>query len=385
MCPEPAPGPIKIGFVYLGGRLQRSLPDARIPSEFFLGARELSARGHDVAMLEIGDAGRPSLVTKLLTATVPLGVLPAKTYIGLYQQALQLLPALADRDVVVATSSGLAFSLCFWRWRERLGFEVIGIQCGITHYVIGRPSRLASRFLLRRMHTQLYADAEMNWMRSFFDIPRDRIEANLFGVDTGFWTPGAESDGRREEARAAPVLAVGNDAQRDYETLAEAARGAPWPLTVVTRRPLPPLSDNVTVIRGSYAEGVTDAELRDLYRNASCVVVPLKSGLQPSGQSVTLQAMACGTPVVLSRTPGLFDAARLRDGEQLLLVDPGDPAALRAAVDGIVKDPSLRTHLAETGLDYVRRHGRIEGFADRLERLCARIVRRPGAGRADVR
>src|SRR3990172_1741187 len=118
---------MKSGFVYLGGRLQRSVPDARIPSEFFLGARELSARGHDVTMLEIGDAGRPSLVTKLLTATVSLGVLPAKTYIGLYQSALQLLPALADRDVVVATTSGLAFGLSFWRWRQRLRFEVIGV------------------------------------------------------------------------------------------------------------------------------------------------------------------------------------------------------------------------------------------------------------------
>jgi glycosyltransferase involved in cell wall biosynthesis len=376
---------MKIGFVYLGGRLQRSLPDARIPSEFFLGARELAARGHDVAMLEIGAAGPPSLVTKLLTATVPLGALPAKTYVGLYQQALQLLPALADRDVVVATSSGLAFSLSYWRWRQRLRFEVIGIQCGITHYAIGRSSRLASRFLFRRMHTQLYADAELDWMRSFFDIPRGRIEANLFGVDTAFWTPGAADDGRRTPARAAPVLAVGNDAQRDYQTLAEAARGARWPLTVVTRRPLPPVPDNVTVIRGSYTEGVSDAELRELYRGACCVVVPLKPGLQPSGQSVTLQAMACGTPVVLSRTPGLFDAARLRDGEQLLLVDPGDPAALGAAVRRIVDDPALRARLAQAGLDYVRRHGRIEGFADRLERLCAQVAPRPGAGGGDAR
>lgn len=376
---------MKIGFVYLGGRLQRSLPDARIPSEFFLGARELSARGHDVTMLEIGDAARPGLVAKVLTATAPLGALPAKTYVGLYQQVLQLLPALADRDVVVATSSGLAFSLAFWRWRRRLPFEVVGIQCGITHYAIGHSSRLASRFLLRRMHTQLYADAELEWMRSFFDIPRERIEANLFGVDTAFWTPGADGAGRGAPAREAPVLAVGNDARRDFETLAQAARGAPWRLTVVTRRPLPPLSDNVTVIRGSYTEGVSDAELRDLYRDACCVVVPLKPGLQPSGQSVTLQAMACGTPVVLSRTAGLFDVGRLRDGEQLLLTDPGDPAALRAAVDRIVKDPSLRARLAQGGLDYVRRHGRIEGFADRLEALCARIVPRPGAGRAGTR
>jgi Glycosyl transferases group 1 len=372
---SPAPAPLRIGFVYLAGRLQRLLLTDSTPSESFLGARELRERGHDVKMLEVGDATHPSRLTKLLAVSVSNGILPAKTTIGLYDSMQSLLSSLADREVVVATTSGLAFGLAFWRWRRGLPFEVVGIQCGITHYVIGRTSRLASRFLFDRMHTQLFSEAELQWMSTFFGIRDDRIEANCFGVDLSFWTPGARSGERRNETREPHVLAVGNDSRRDYETLVEAARGAAWRLTIVTRRPLPPATpDNVTIIRGAYAEGVSDAELRDLYRNASCVVVPLKSGLQPSGQSVTLQAMACGTPVVLTRTPGLFDAARLRDGEQLLLVDPGDPAALREAIERLLTDPLVRVRQAKAGLAYVRRHGRIEEFAGRLERLCERVA-----------
>jgi glycosyltransferase involved in cell wall biosynthesis len=370
-----APAPLRIGFVYLAGRLPRTLLAESTPSESFLGARELSARGHDVKMLEVGEVTHPSLVTKLLTASVSNAILPAKTYIGLYESVHSLLSSLEDRQVVVATTSGLAFSVAFWRWRRSLPFEVVGIQCGITHYVIGRTSRLVSRFLFHRMHTQLFSDAELSWMSTFFDIPGDRIEPNPFGVDLSFWIPGARPGEPRDETEEPYVLAVGNDSRRDYDTLVEAARGAAWRLTIVTQRPLPPvIPDNVTVIRGSYAEGVSDAELRDLYRNASCVVVPLKSGLQPSGQSVTLQAMACGTPVVLTRTPGLFDAERLRDGEQLLLVEPGDPSVLRAAIERLLADAGLRVRQTEAGLAYVRRHGRIEEFADRLERLCERVA-----------
>lgn len=366
---------MKIGMVYLGGRLQRTAHGEVVPSEFFLGARELAARGHDVRMLEVGEGSAPGLLTKVLILTVRNGILPAKTYIGLYHATRSLLPALMDRDVVVGTSSGLAFCLAFWRWRLRLPFAVIGIQCGITHYVIGWWSRAFSRSLFRRMHTQLFALAELDWMRSFFRIPNDRIEANLFGVDTAFWTPG---DGPEEPPRSAGkpfVLAVGNDAQRDHETLLEAARGAAWRLVLITRRPLPPaIPGNVQIVRGSYSEGVSDAELREYYRNAACVVVSLKSGLQPSGQSVTLQAMACGTPVVLTRTPGLFDESGLRDGRELLLMEPGNPVGLRGAIERLLADQPLRAAVAEAGRAYVLRHGRIESFADRLERLCARVA-----------
>ena len=51
---------------------------------------------------------------------------------------------------------------------------------------------------------------------------------------------------------------------------------------------------NSKLIKGSWGEpGVSDLELRDLYRNAKVTIVPLKNSLQPSGQSVTLQSMSC--------------------------------------------------------------------------------------------
>jgi glycosyltransferase involved in cell wall biosynthesis len=251
----------------------------------------------------------------------------------------------------------------------------MGIQCGITHYPIGWCSRMFSQFLFRRMHTQLYATSELEWMRSFFGIPADLIEANPFGVDTFFWTPGKQSTVKQSTTISPYVLAVGNDAQRDYDTLIQTAEGAPWRLILVTHRPLPAaLPENVKIVRGSYTEGIDDTELRDLYRKAACVVVPLKPGLQPSGQSVTLQAMACGVTVVLTRTEGLFDTARLQNGKQLLLVEPENPKALRSAIERLLTDEVLRNFLTETGRDYVLRHCRIEDFAGRLEQLCQRVV-----------
>ncbi len=62
---------------------------------------------------------------------------------------------------------------------------------------------------------------------------------------------------------------------------------------------------------------------------------------------VPLEAMAVGRPVVATGTGG--SAEYLRDGENCLLVPPGDPAALRAAVERLRGDRALRGHLVAGG------------------------------------
>jgi glycosyltransferase involved in cell wall biosynthesis len=63
--------------------------------------------------------------------------------------------------------------------------------------------------------------------------------------------------------------------------------------------------------------------------------------------NVLLEAMALGVPVVATRVAGI---PRLIEHERNgLLVDPGDPSALAAAVERILDDYSLRSRLAAEG------------------------------------
>jgi len=120
----------------------------------------------------------------------------------------------------------------------------------------------------------------------------------------------------------------------------------------------------VTVTRGDFygSDSMTDEELRRLYCAARAVVVPLKDVWQPSGYSVALQAMSCARPVILSRIRGLWSRELLRDGENCLLIPPGDAAALGAAIGRLMSDPDLaarlgraarETALAHFGLDRI--------------------------------
>jgi glycosyltransferase involved in cell wall biosynthesis len=60
-----------------------------------------------------------------------------------------------------------------------------------------------------------------------------------------------------------------------------------------------------------------------------------------------LEAMAAGRPVVASAVGGLREA--VGDGQTGLLVPPGDPAALAAALARVLVDADLRARLAAAG------------------------------------
>jgi len=64
-----------------------------------------------------------------------------------------------------------------------------------------------------------------------------------------------------------------------------------------------------------------------------------------------LEAQACGCPAVTSTTSSLPEVA----GDAALLVDPGDTAAIAAAMQRVAADPALRESLVERGFANVRR------------------------------
>ena len=122
---------------------------------------------------------------------------------------------------------------------------------------------------------------------------------------------------------------------------------------------------------------LSDAEVREAFRSAAVVVVPVKDVPQPSGQSVTLQASACGRPVVLTRTRGLWDPEALRDGENVLLVPPADPDALAGAVGRVLADPAAGEAIGRSLARPSRRPRHVEGYAARLLEICEVARARP--------
>jgi glycosyltransferase involved in cell wall biosynthesis len=78
-----------------------------------------------------------------------------------------------------------------------------------------------------------------------------------------------------------------------------------------------------------------------------------------------LEAMAAGTPVVVTPVGGIPEL--VRDGVDGLLVPPGDPEAIAAAIGRLLEDPALRERLAASARERVVSRHSLPAVVSRIE------------------
>lgn len=329
-------------------RVDRIGKGEETPREFFYGFFELLDAGVKAAMLS--SAGVVPGLLGTLADRVERGF-AAVTQVGARPLSLRLEAAQIKRaKVLISYTDGFSLSLGLGVPRGADSPIVIGgfhglsdIETRAPDHMRGITRAIITRALARLDHVFFFGPADRAFAIQNYGVRADRSSVIGFGVDTEFWRPTLDvlvSDF---------VVAVGQDHNRDYDLLANAP--GRHPTRIITRQKLAisPGADHVTTSTGDYftSDSMTDADLRRLYNSAAAVIVPLKDVHQPSGYSVTLQAMSCGKPVILSNIKGLWDREFLVDGENCLLVRPGDAQALSQAIAKVRSDAGLRERLGK--------------------------------------
>ena len=103
---------------------------------------------------------------------------------------------------------------------------------------------------------------------------------------------------------------------------------------------------------------VLDDDLATYYRKASLFVLPSK--YEPFGMT-TLEAMSCGTPVVVTKFGGI--RKNLKNEYDALMVDPTDEEKFSEAMTRILTDGVLSQRLVENGLKTIRERFSWEAIA----------------------
>jgi glycosyltransferase involved in cell wall biosynthesis len=170
-----------------------------------------------------------------------------------------------------------------------------------------------------------------------YRVPPERVAVIPHGVDPAF---GPARDG----PRAGYLLFVGAIMRRkDPLAAAAAAAEVGLPLVVVGPEKEPRLAAELRR-RGADLRGyVEKAELADLYRGAEALLLP--SRYEGFGFPV-LEAMACGTPVVVSDSSSLPEVV----GDAGLIVPADSPEAWRQALEAVAGDASLAADLRRRGI-----------------------------------
>ena len=341
-----------------GGReWRRTLVDqGRAPRDFFYGVIDLQQRGYQIDQLSSATPYVGRFAWLFRAAEVVLSRLNG---LGLRTHYLdQIQESMSRARVAVSFTDGFSLTLGhYYRRRHKDTPTLVGcfhrlsdLETKTKSWIRPLVHRIIRRSLNRLDHVAFFGPADREFGIKRYGLDRAKTSIILFGVDTEFWKPSV-----------VPVedflFAVGQDPSRDFDTLVAADLDVQVRIHTSLRVAVPPSRTNLIVTSGSYHKStLTEEELRDLYHRSIAVVVPLKDVYQPTGYSVTLQAMACGKPVILSRIRGLWAPELLRDGENCLLVSPGDSHALAATVSRLIADTNLQRRLSinarQTVLDH---------------------------------
>ena len=115
---------------------------------------------------------------------------------------------------------------------------------------------------------------------------------------------------------------------------------------------------------------VPDGELADYYRAADVFV--LSSRYEPFGMTA-LEAMACGTPVVMTTQGGFHRAVRF--GSHALYADPFDHEELGVMIMEIIRHARIRSALSRLGAQMARKRYAWSHIASRLQAMAGEVSR----------
>lgn len=220
--------------------------------------------------------------------------------------------------------------------------------------------RVVPRSVRRATHVLADSQATKDDLIALYGTPADKITVLLSGVSARF-RPVEDPTLRRStrEKYGIPpdpyILSVGTvQPRKNYARLMEALAAlgpdaAQVHLVIAGGRGWldSPIYGAVKSLglegRVHFTGFVADADLPALYSDALCLAYP---SLYEGFGFPVLEAFACKTPVITSKLSSMPEVA----GDAALLVDPYDVAALSAALQRVLSEPTLRAELVARGV-----------------------------------
>jgi glycosyltransferase involved in cell wall biosynthesis len=338
---DPAPRSAEDGLAYVGG-VERVLHRQ---------AQELAARGHEVTLVctsgrARGEAVEGGVRVRRVPRRATLWRAPVADLGKHIPRDTELVhvpatyPFTTPRVLRFAARAGIPALLDF-HFEPDPG-TTVGRAAASAYRHVGPPSYpLARLALVRSLSYALSAP-------SLQGVPMARWRVLPNGVDAARFRP----EGPAEPA--CDVLVVGRLVPYKGVSvlLQAAARMRPGPSIIVAGEG--PLRGRLEAqarqlgVNARFLGRVPEEDLPSLYRGAKLTVLPSVNRQEAFGCAL-VESMACGTPVVASRLPGVEEVA-IQGG---LLAEPGDPASLAAALrEGLqpgrlVRGPALAGRAVE--------------------------------------
>lgn len=258
-----------------------------------------------------------------------------------------------------------------WRARQQ-NISIVGQDHGPRQGWL--PETLAHRYSLRTLDGVLAANAGSIKTLLAEGVANERIHIVPNGIDSKLFYPALER--AREAYQPFRILVVSRLWEdKDPLTMADGvselvrSSGHPIQLTVVGQGVLKVEVEarlKASGVSATFIEHMSQEELSDLYRTSD---VLLLTSLREGWNQATLEAMACGLPVIATDIPGIRDGV----ANAGILIPTKSPKAVKDALNGLIENPEVRLMYSRLGLDRSRNFT-WEAVAKQLQAIYTEII-----------
>lgn len=357
-----------ITFIYSGGRTNKV--NTISSSDFFYGFKEYTENGLSTTFIELRNK-KTNIFDKLV---VKITKLPLYILKSLSLKNYKVLVNSKNLNFI-NESTFISFLplifICKKFYNKNINYFPMGL---VDKYTQGNfLSRIIINTCLKLADNILFiGEGELNAAHKSIGVFSDKYSYIPFSIDINHWNYKPKKNPKLKE-----LLFIGNDQNRDFELLYSIAKKhKEYNFTIVSNNDNYEFSKlkNVKFLQGNLRDNILhDSEIQSLYHYADLVILPLKTSTQPSGQSVAIQSMSSGTPVMMTKTIGFWDSLHYIESKNILFVDSQNLIGWDIKLDQLSNNLDILTTISSEGRKLVEANHDLNNFIKMLSDYSVEI------------
>jgi len=366
---------MSITYVFGDGRSKHILSKENFAKEFFYGFFEFKDEFKNIDFIEFSPKNKKSFInsfffifSKVLRKISKLSFFFENicTYKNLNILSKSKYIILTNDRIGISTLPLLLILKIFKKSKSTV--IVMGLLAKDTRNIISHiTQRLLLIIFFKTVNNFIFlSKGEFNQAKMSFKKYKKKFYFVPFCIDTNFWE-------QENNLNSKSILFIGNDGRREYDFAIKLAENmAEFDFTFVTSNinKNDIRSQNITLIEGQWNKKIlSDEEVKNIYNESILTIIPIKDSYQPSGQSVALQSMSMGVPVLITETIGFWDKDVFKDGENIFFIEKNDINKWSNKIKEIIQNKKITNQVIDNSFKLVKNNYNTDFFYKELKEI----------------
>lgn len=362
-------------YVFNEGRSQKINNRVEFSNDFYYFFNDFKNEGFEVDFIEIN---KKNILSNSNMFQFMEKILRKVTGLPFYSTKLlneENIIKIKSAKNLILTNETTVFSTFFFLLKNKksLNLKTTIFLMGLTEESNNPIQKSIKKLLIKmifKLHNRILflSEREKEFASRNFDIYSNKMYYFPFIVDQNFWHQ-KNFDFKSKKY----ILFIGNDKNRDYlflKSLANKLKNYNFIFISNNEKIKNFKLQNTTIIKGDWRQGyLTDKELLNYYSNAKLTIIPLLQSRQPSGQSVAMQSMSLGVPVLITKTDGFWDQSNFENQKNIIFFDNNNLNEWAKMIESLFYDDKKLFEISTSALDVMKKYYNKEFYFKYLKNI----------------